>query len=460
MTETSAENRPLKMADVFRRWWPLAASWVFMAIALPACNIILSRLPDPEVHLAAFGSIVFPIALIIEAPIIMLLATSTALSKNQESYRRLRRFMMISGGILTGIHMVIAFTPLYYTVVEQVIGAPEHIVEPARIGLMILTPWTWSIAYRRFNQGVLIRYGHSGAVGTGAAVRLSVIGAVLFLGYYSGEYSGTAVGTAANSAGVIVEAVFIGLWVRSVRADHLEAAETEGDVLTWENLFYFYTPLALTSMFTLAARPLISAGLTRMPLEEASLAVWPVTLGFLFLVRSMGLAYKEVVVALVERFRALPILRRFTGYLTAGSSILLLVMAMTPLADFWFRDLHPLRPALVVLGKNSLWVSVLIPGLVVLTNYFQGLLVYGEKTNAIIEAVVLFLFSMGGLLFLGARIEHNLTGLYVAIAAYTFGNLIQVLWLWYRSRSVVEDVKKGDRKRSGQSLREGTVPQG
>ena len=37
----------------------------------------MARLPDPAVNLAAFGGIVFPLALLVEAPIIMLLAAST-----------------------------------------------------------------------------------------------------------------------------------------------------------------------------------------------------------------------------------------------------------------------------------------------------------------------------------------------------------------------------------------------
>ncbi len=37
---------------------------------------------------------------------------------------------------------------------------------------MIMTPWTWAIAYRRFQQGA-IRFGKTSAVGIGTAVRLT-----------------------------------------------------------------------------------------------------------------------------------------------------------------------------------------------------------------------------------------------------------------------------------------------
>src|SRR5215216_839408 len=111
--------------------------------------------------LAADGGVVFPLSLIIESPIIMLLAASTALRRDWASYVKLRRFMMRVGFILTAIHVLVAFTPLYDIVVSGLLGADLEIAGPARIGLMIMTPWTWSIAYRRFNHGVLIRFNHS-----------------------------------------------------------------------------------------------------------------------------------------------------------------------------------------------------------------------------------------------------------------------------------------------------------
>ena len=59
---------------------PLAASWALMGIELPLVAAVMARFPEPDINLAAYGGIVFPLALIIEAPIIMLLAASTALS--------------------------------------------------------------------------------------------------------------------------------------------------------------------------------------------------------------------------------------------------------------------------------------------------------------------------------------------------------------------------------------------
>ncbi|MDX1437500.1 MAG: hypothetical protein R3335_11855, partial [Anaerolineales bacterium] len=132
-THPTTAEVPLK--KVFTTWWPLAASWFLMGLELPAVSAVIARLSDPEINLAAYGGVVFALALLIEAPIIMMLAASTALSKNQVAFQRLFRFMMVLAGGLTLLHILVAFTPLYYIVVEDLIGAPPKVVEIARIGL-------------------------------------------------------------------------------------------------------------------------------------------------------------------------------------------------------------------------------------------------------------------------------------------------------------------------------------
>ena len=110
-------GKPLDHALIFRTWLPLAASWILMGAELPLLSAIIARLEDPTIHLAAYSSIVFPLALVIESPIIMLLTASTALSRDQNSYEKLWKIMTWLGFALTLLHVAIAFTPLYDTVV-------------------------------------------------------------------------------------------------------------------------------------------------------------------------------------------------------------------------------------------------------------------------------------------------------------------------------------------------------
>lgn len=433
----------LPMGRVVSTWWPLALSWLLMAAEAPALSAVVARLENPDINLAAFGGIVYPLALIIEAPVMMLLSASTALSKDWDSYRKLQRFMMWMGAILTGVHALVAFTPLYDVVIVQLIRPPAEIVEPARIGLMITVLWTWAIGYRRFKQGVLIRFGHSRAVGLGTFVRLSADGIVLAVGYMVGTIPGVVVAASALVAGVTCEAVYAGLRARRVIQEELRAAPPVEESLTLRSFTAFYVPLAMTSLIGLMAEPLKSAALTRMPRALESLAVWTIVNGFVFLLRSFGMAYNEVVIALLDEPRAVQTLRRFMVLLTVVVTALLVGVAATPLAMLWFEDVTGLRPALALFSRRGLWFALLMPGVTVLQSWYQGLIVHSRRTRGITEAVVVYLLVSVAVL-VGGVVWNRAAGLYIGLAALSIGRVMQTCWLWYRSRLAVKQVEARD----------------
>jgi len=404
-----------------------------MAMELPAINIVITRLVNPAIHLAAYGSLVFPLALLIEAPIIMLLAASTALCSNWDTYRKVRRFTHILSAVLTGIHALIAFTPIYGLIARHILSAPEEIIGPARIGMMITLPWTWSIAYRRFNQGVLIRFGHSLAVGLGTIVRLLADCSVLAAGYFIGTIPGTAVATAAIIAGVLFEALYVGLRVRPVLRHQMPEASVDQPSLSYRSFLRFYVPLSLTSLIFLGARPIFSAGVGRMLDPLSSLAVLPVVTSLTFLFRAGGVAYSEVVIAMLGRKGAYRALRRFALGLIAVTSAGILLIAATPLGSIWFGKITGLSSDLLALARASLWLAILLPGLSALQSWFQGIVMHHKRTNAITEAVILYLIITVSILFAGVA-WGRVRGIYVALFAMTVGELVRTGWLAWRSR--------------------------
>ncbi len=426
-------SQPVTVKRVFQSWWPLAASWGLMGLELPLVSAVVARLADPEVHLAAYGGVVFPLALIIESPIIMLLAASTALSKDFASYRKMRAFMHWTGGGLTALHALIAFTPLYDVVVVGVFSPPAAVVEPARLGLMIMLPWTWAIAFRRFNQGVLIRFGHARAITKGTFVRLLTNAAVLALGFWQ-QWPGIAAGASGVAASVIAEAVYVGWRVFPVIRQRLLPAPAVQPPLTLRGFIRFYAPLMATSFLLLFVQPLGAAAISRMPQALSSLAAWPVVSGFLFLLRSTCVAYNEVVVAMLEEPGAQGALRRFTGWLAAGTTVLLVVLVGTPLAKLWFEDVSGLRPELAAFARAGLWFGLLVPGLTAYQNWYQGAIVHHGRTRGVTEAMGAFLLVTGAILFAGIA-WGTFDGLFVALFALAVGTAVQTGWLWWRSRA-------------------------
>jgi len=429
-------------------WWPLAASWLLMSFEGPAISAVLARLAHPEISLAAYGGLILPLCFIIEAPIIMLLSASTALSRDTQSYKLLRAFMHIVSACLTLVHTVVAFTPVYYLVARGLIGAPEEIVEPARVGLMLTVPWTWAIAYRRFNQGVLIRFGHSLNVGTGTVIRLGTELTVLGIGFAIGSISGAAVAAATLSLGVAAEAVYAGIKVRPVRRRDLPQSPTAALPLTTRAMLNFYIPLSLTSVLLFLANPIVSAALSRMPDAIHSLAVWPVVGSVSFIVRSFGIGFSEVVIAVIERPGAIFVLRRFGVLIAALSLGVFLLLAAPPLQNLWYGTIVGLSPPLLSLLTRYLWLIAPLPLLAVAQSYFQGAILSSRRTQAITEAVVIFLIAAGAVLVAGV-VWGTLVGLPVGLAALTAGEGLRTLWMWLRSRRVRRELRTADQKNLG-----------
>jgi hypothetical protein len=431
-----------QLAVITKMWWPLAASWIMMAAEQPILTATIARLANPEINLAAYGGIVFPIALIIEAPVIMLLAASVALSRDMKSFQRIRRYMMISGLTLTIFHVLISVTPLYFVVTRNIIGAPEEIIGPARIGLLLLTPWTWSIGYRRFNQGVLIRYGHSDAVGMGTIIRISTIALVMLIAYFVKSIPGVWAAGFAQGIAVLFEAIYAGYRVNPV-VKHELSREPEGEELTWKGFFNYYIPLAMTSFITMLWSPLCSMALSRLPNPLPSLAIWPVLNGTIFMFRSFGVAFNEVVVAQMEVEGMSVHLRKFAVLLISMMTIVLALIIFTPAASFLFVYINALPAEYANLAIHAFTMSLIIPCLATLQSWYQGAILYGKETKGIPEANVISILS-GLLVFVGGYFTNGISGIYIGMFAYVVTNFIQTLWLWVRSRRIMAKVNLRD----------------
>ena len=433
MTVAASLAAPLTTRRILQTWWPLAASWLLMGVELPLQSAFVARLANPEINLAAFGSVAMPVMLIFGAPIIMLLTASTALCKDWDSYLKVRRFTLRAAALLTTLHVLVAFTPLYYLVVSGLIGPPQEVIEPARVGLMIMTPWLASIAFRRFNQGVLIRFGHSQAVGQGTLIRLVVNVVVLTTGYLAGTVPGVVVAASALVAGVTSEALFIGLRVRPVLRHQLRWAKPVDPALTFRTFTRFYVPLALTQLMAMFIEPVVSAALSRLPNPLESLAVWPILFGLIFMMQSPAVAYVEVVVALLEQPDARNRLRRFTSGLVALTFFVPVIVYVTPLSSFWFGRVSALAPPLVEMAQQGLWIGLPIAGLTALCSWYQGVVVHVRHTRSITEAVAIYMLTIVAILGAGVA-WGRVMGLYVGAAAFSVGFACQASWLWWRSR--------------------------
>jgi hypothetical protein len=380
----------LTQGRIFRFWLPLAATWLMMAVEGPFLAAMIARLAEPVYNLAAYG-VAFSLALVVEAPVIMLMSAATALARNRLSYIRLRTFTHALNGTVTVVMGFMLLPAVFDAIAEGLIGLPIEVASRTHIALLILLPWPAAIGYRRLYQGVLIRHGLTRRVAYGTVVRLVAMFGTAFLLTLPAGLEGAWVGAAALSAGVISEAVVSRLMVGgTLRQLMATAGEATGAASSWVALTRFYYPLALTTLLSLGIHPVVTffVGNSRMSLE--SLAVLPVIGSLVFIFRSFGLAYQEVVIALIgdehEGYRAL---RRFAILLGTGVAVCLSLIAWTPLAGIWFRGVSGLTGELAVFALTPTRILSIIPGLTAILSFQRAVMVVRGTTNGITWATII-----------------------------------------------------------------------
>ena len=421
---------------IFLFWGPLALTWLMMAFEQPLLIAFIARLGDAKVNLAAFG-IAGSFAMIFEAPVIMLMSTSTALVTGQHSYRKLKHFADLLNSGVTLVQMVMLIPPVFRFIVIELMGVPEEVARIAHTALLIFLPWAASIGYRRFYQGILIRNNLTRRVTYGTMVRMTVIITAGML-LYSAGVRGAYVGAGAMSLAVLSEAIATRLMAASAVRALVSRDDTENGHLNLRNISRFYYPLALTSLLSLGVHPFVTFFLGRSAMAVESLAVLPVVNSLVFIFRSIGLSYQEVVIALVGKQRQnFSLLRNYAVLLGSVVTVLIALIAFTPLADMWFTGFSGLDRELAGLSYLPLRIMILLPALTVLLNFQRSLFVVNGTTGPISAATAIELIGIIAVLLV-CVIFLDMVGVVAASIAFVAGKGMSTLYLLPGQNAIVK----------------------
>lgn len=409
-----------------------------MATEGPFLAAIIARLPDPTYNLGAHG-VAFALAILIEAPVIMLMSAATSLVRDRTSYLKLKVFSRVLAFGTTSVLGVVLIPGVYRWLTGTVMGLPPEIADLTYGALWFFLPWPAAIAYRRFLQGVLIRGGKTRLVAYGTVIRLFAMSLAALIGYRLLDMPGAWVGAMALASGVVAEAVaarfMAGARVRELLAGELD--EPGAPQIRYREIASFYFPLALTSMIGLTVQPMLTFFMGRSVLPVQSLAVFPVVhaLGFFF--RSMGLAYQDAAIALMgERFEHLRELGRFAVTLGLATSLALALVAFTPLSHVYFVTISGLTPDLTAVALTPARLIVPLPALTVLLSLQRAILVEGRRTRHVTVASAVEVGTIA-LTFVVLAWGLDLVGATAAFAAFTLGRTLSNGYLVAGCRGVL-----------------------
>lgn len=424
------DSRPLTDRTLLRFWLPLVATWLMMAVEGPFLAALIARLADPKINLAAYG-VVMSLGWIVESPVILMLSASNALVRDKLAFQKLRRFAMRLNAAVTAVMLLLVTPPVFDLVARRWIGLPPEVADLGGQAIFFMILWPGAIGFRRFYQGILIREGRPQAVTAGTVIRLACMAAAglgLALGL---KLPGALVGAGALGAGVFGEAV--ASWImarRPVRRLLAQADEicTYGRDLTSAKIRRFYAPMALMAFLALAIYPMTTFFMSRSRNPLESLAVLPVVGALVFLFRTPGIAYQEVVIALLgDNFQNHDALKRFAKKAAAAAAGALTLVAYSPLAMIWLRDVSGLTPELARFALIPLRIVFILPATEVFLAFMRGHLVKAGRTWPLVAGVGAQIAAVLGTLYLtvGPLQMVGATAASVAqLAGYAFGTLI------------------------------------
>jgi len=422
-----AKKESLTYKKIFFFWIPLAATWLMMATEGPFLAAIIARLANPKFNLAAYG-VAFSFAVFIEAPVIMMMSASTALAKDRDSYIKLRNFTFVLSGITTLVLLTFIIPPIFYFIMQRLIGLPENVAKLTHQAFIVLIPWPGAIGYRRFYQGILIRSNMTRRVAYGTITRLMAIVMTSLTCYLFFDLNGAIIGTLSLAVAVSAEAVTSRIMahtsVRRLLLKERESERSEETPISYRYITKFYYPLALTSILSIGVHPMVTffMGQSRMPIE--SLAVLPVILSLVFIFRSIGLSFQEVGIALLgKNNQTFKPLRNFAFGLGIVLVGLLSFITLTPFSYIWFHKISGLSTELTIFAKFPAQIAILLPGLTVLISLQRALLINNKKTKPITIASSIEVIGIS-IILLVTIVTFNLIGAIAAVAALVMGRLL------------------------------------
>ncbi len=416
----------ISISALFRFWLPLQTTWLMMALEGPLLTALIARLAEPKLNLAAYG-VAFALAIMVEAPVIMMMSASVALADSAENYRRLRNFTWILNIGITLTMVLLVFSPAWSLVIHNWIRLDAEVADLTRTALIIMLPWPAAIGYRRFYQGLLIRTGRTRLVAWGTAIRLTSMALTAFGLKFLTDINGAWLGAAALSVGVVFEAVASRVMSRESIAE-IKAAKP-GRIMSYGEITRFYYPLALTSTISLMVHPMVTffLGQSRNSLE--SLAVLPVINALVFIFRTPGLSFQEAAITMLGRSKdnLVPVMR-FAGYLGSAAALGLGLIALTPLSRIWFEGLAGLTVELASFAGLPIKILVLMPALSVMLSMQRALLVNRRNTGPVTWASALEV--AGILLTLVVTLNYgDWVGATAAATAFMVGRIFGISWL-------------------------------
>jgi hypothetical protein len=374
-------EEPERMRQMLRFFAPVVATGVLMAFSYTAVMAGLNRTLQPAVAVAAYA-LAFNLAVVIEAPIVMLRQTVLVLVNTPEDLRLLSRLAAAMALALCGLQALLAIGPWGMYVLGHWLGIPSALLGPTQVALAGLLPLQILSAIRYVCHGLLLRakQTHFISLGMGARVLTTTLVIPVLL-HWPGL--GSLLASTALVLGMVVETV-IDVWRARVAGGTHQTSVGDAVPLTTVGVVSFLGPLAAMGVVECLAAPVRNAGLARATQPELVLAAFSLTWTIVSMVIPPLQNLHQVAVVFGTESRAWASIRRFFFWVAVVATAIAALLGWSPLGQWILEAVLGASAEIVDAATQNLrWLTPL-PALLVVGDFIIGKMLIARRTTVLV----------------------------------------------------------------------------
>ncbi|HSG90178.1 MAG TPA: hypothetical protein VLA56_13280 [Pseudomonadales bacterium] len=362
-------------------YWPLAVTGAVTVVAVQFQNGALARYPDAVTELAVFA-LAQSVYGLFNAALNFTPQLATHFARTARARRSALRYVLVLSVLSALIVEAIALTPPGAALVATAFGIDGYLLERVLGYLALLAPVLVLNGLRLFHVGLLVQSHMTGRVTLLNAIYLGSIIGLLLAGFAAGvRPTWTLVG--AQAGGALLHAIA----ATRLALHHHRVPEGDEPPPDFARLTAFFLPVATTGVMFAVSRPILYAFVARMPDGVTSIAAMRVGFDFTFLFQQASNQFRHFFVAF--GLDDLAGKRRFMGMVTLGITALMLGVALTPLGDLVLRHGLGVRGPVLDHALDVILVMTLLPAIIIVRNYYHGVLMVREQTGGMAVGGVL-----------------------------------------------------------------------
>jgi progressive ankylosis protein len=377
----------------WRFFWPLSVTGLVMLLARQFQNGAVARYPDSTHELAVYA-LATSVFGFFNACLIFVPQMANVFARSRRGCRVCLRFVVALALLFTLPPAALAFTRRGNGLLGRIFGLDDAGVTEVVLYLRYLLPLVLLNGLRQYYTGLLVQARRTATVTVLHTVALGIVIGMLVLGFQAGWSAARTLASAMVLSALVHLVLCYAMKLRYVRLP--ERAEHEN--LTYREMFSFYWPVAMTSAMFALSRPILYSFVNRTPDGEASIAALRVGFDFAMIFHNPLNQFRHLFVTF--GIRDLPNIRRFMIRVVVGTTVLMGLVAFTPLVTIILRDLLGVEGEVLTMSRQVIWVLCLVPLVVSMRNYFHGVAMVRRRTGsmaagAICRVVVIYGVAWG-----------------------------------------------------------------